>query len=462
MRILFIENRYTTMLWLQAANALAAQGCEISWMVQNHEFAPAAPRVHWLAYPRREDLDEAPLDDELQAIARTDRALNYFGLRPTHYRHYRRLIQQVIDAVAPDVVFGEATQFHELMAIARCKSIGIPYLAPTATRYPVGRLSFLLYDSLESIGGCGFSPPEAETDRLIDDVVHRRVIPSYMEPPHRSWPATLARKREQLRIAASWASGERYITPAPWRRLALDRAQRQARAQWDRLATRRGGMACVPTHGRWVLYPLQLQPESNLDVFGQPWISQPATMERSARALAARNATLVVKPNPKSKYEMTAQLVGTAAANENIVVLPHDYPIGPVFKSAPLVLSVTGTVILESIFQGKPVAVLGSHGMTHLPGVIPLKRPELVADLLAEVNHGTARSASRGEARAVYGELFRTSYGALLWDPIARPDLFRPDLITNLQAAFLDVVKRLPPAGHASNACEGVGPTAVI
>jgi Capsule polysaccharide biosynthesis protein len=452
MRVLFIENRYATMLWQQAANALAAHGCEISWMVQNHSFAPIAPRVHRLAYPRREDLDETPLDEELQAIARTDRALNYFGLRPTHYRYYLRLVDQLIDAVAPDLVFGEATQFHELMVIARCKAFGIPYLVPTATRYPAGRLTFLLHDSFESIGGCSFSPSETETDRLIDDVVHRRVIPSYMEPQHQSWLATLARRREQLRIAASWASGERYITPAPWRRLALDRAQREARARWDRLALHRGGMTRLPAHAHWVLYPLQLQPESNLDVFGQPWISQTSTMEKAARALAARNATLVVKPNPKSKYEMTSKLVDVAAANDNIVVLPHDCPIGPVFQSAPLLLSVTGTVILESIFQAKPVAVLGSHGMASLPGVMPLKQPEQVAGLLAEVDHGTARTASRDEARSVFRELFRTSYDALLWDPIARPDLFRVDLITRLQAAFIDVVKHIPPTRWAAKA----------
>lgn len=451
MNILFIENRQATLLWQQAARALEAQGHTVSWMVQNHGFAPSGKRVYRIPYPQTGDLSDVRLDRELEGIAATDRALIHFGVSSAHYSYYREKICELIDRLAPDVVFGESTQFHELLAIARCKSLDIPYLAPNSTRYPPGRLVFFLYDTLSPVGGCGIRPNAEYVDAMLDDINRRSLKPIYMEPPHRSWRATLLRRRMQLHIAMSWLLGERYITPSPWRRLALDRAHRQARNQWDELAAERGKLVGVEGRSNWVLYPLQLQPESNLDVFGQPWMDQCETMERAAVVLAARGAKLVVKPNPKSKYEMTSRLVNAAKANPNIIVLSHRSSMVEAFRAAPLVLSVTGTVILECIFGGKPVAVLGTHALSELPGVTKLDAPDNVAAVLAQVEQGTALRAIRSEAESVLCELFAVSYDAIRWDPLARPDLFREDVITKLQNAFVDVLRHLPSMKHKAS-----------
>lgn len=444
MEILFIENRQATLLWQQAALALEAQGHTVSWMVQNHGFAPSGKRVYRIPYPQAGDLSDARLDRELDEIAATDRALIHFGVSSAHYFYYREKICELIDRLAPDVVFGESTQFHELLAIARCKSLGIPYLAPNSTRYPPGRLVFFLYDTLSPVGGCGIRPDADYVNAMLADINQRNLKPSYMEPQHHSWSATLLRRRTQLNIALSWLFGERYITPSPLRRLILDRAHRLARKKWDELAAERGELTGVDGMSNWVLYPLQLQPESNLDVFGQPWIDQCETMERAAVALAARGAKLVVKPNPKSKYEMTSRLVNAAKANPNVIVLSHRSSMAEAFRAAPLVLSVTGTVILECIFQGKPVAVLGTHALSELPGVTKLDVPDNVAAVLAQVEQDTALRAIRSEAESVLSELFAVSYDAIRWDPLARPDLFREDVIVKFQKAFIDVLRHLP------------------
>jgi hypothetical protein len=443
MKILFIENRYSTLIWAKAAEALESSGHTVFWLVQNHLFAPDSRRVHTIPYPSERDCPSLPLDAALQAVADTDRALLHFGRQPSHYRFYKKRIEDVLDQISPDVVFGESTQFHELLAIARCKTLGIPYLAPNATRYPAGRLIFFKYDSFETVGGGGQSLDDADARVLLDDIIGRRVIPSYMEVPKANFLAKAKRLKEKLRVIAGWTRGERYVTPAPWVKFRLDRALTQARARWDTLAGQRSGVTGLDTGSRWVLYPLQMQPESNLDVFGQPWINQAKTMARAAQALAVVGATLVVKPNPKSKYEMSDELVECALAHENIIPLPHACPIGPVFKQAPVVLSVTGTVILESIFGSKPVGVLGTHGMTRLPGVTRLNAPEDIANLLVNTLNGSAVRATRSDALHVLKQLHATSYEALLWDPISRPDLMASHHVAQLQNAFVDVVSHL-------------------
>jgi hypothetical protein len=448
MRILFVENRYATLLWQEAAAGLQSAGHDVHWMVQNHLFRPAGAAVSVLPYPRRHAGAPVALTSTQQEIARTDRGMRHFGLVPSHYPHYQAHIDAVLDRVGPEVVFGEATQFHELMTIAGCKARGIPFLAPGATRYPAGRLVFWRDDTFDAVGGSGEALSDAQAQAMLDQIGRRAVRPSYMAPPQQGLAARAMRLREQLRIARGWLEGERFITPSPRRRVVLDRARDAAMQVWDALADARGAAAVSRALGptdAWVLHPLQLQPESNIDMYGQPWNDQTDTVVRVARALAPMGARLVVKPNPKSKYEMSCGLVDAVHAEANILPLPHAFPMADVFPGAPLVSSVTGTVILESIFTAKPVCVLGDHTLARLPGVTRIATPEDVAPTLARALAGEARTATPAEAVDTLRQLQASSYDAMLWDPIAQPHLFQPEAIERLKRAFVDVVRSLGP-----------------
>ncbi|SUX30563.1 capsular polysaccharide export protein, LipB/KpsS family [Chromobacterium vaccinii] len=444
MRILFIENRYSTLLWYEAAAGLLAEGHEVHWLVQNHLFAPASINVHYLQYPSLFfSKAKAELTGAQKAIARTDRALCYFGVTPSHYSHYQNAIEAVLDEIKPEIVFGEATQFYELMVINGCKARGIQYISPNATRYPVGRLVFFRDDTFETVGGSGELLNTAEAEQMLDQIICRSIKPSYMVPPNRGTRVTFMRMWEQLRVAYGWLIGERYATPAPWVRLQLGRLQSLAKGRWEKIAIER-----TPSHAntllgdnkKWVLYPLQLQPESNIDVFGQPWNDQAELVSRMAKALADIGASLVVKPNPKSKYEMNEVLLQVVDENRNIIPLPHSFPMQEIFNNAPLVVSVTGTVILERIFSMKPVAVLGSHAMSQYAGVSHMQCPEQVSDLLQDSLTGDAPCASRSQAIDFLQMLHTTSYDALLWDPIARPDLFDTVRLEQLRKAFCHLI----------------------
>src|SRR5262249_24284276 len=145
-KLLFLENRYATWLWREVAVRLQRDGHEIQWLVQNPVFTPNVGKCHKLPFPRgRRNGASKPHDIPLLA---SDRAVRFFGISNEHYAPSRSAIASVLDAIHPQVIFGEPTQFHELITIAESRRRGINSLVPASTRYPPGRLQFQLYDSL--------------------------------------------------------------------------------------------------------------------------------------------------------------------------------------------------------------------------------------------------------------------------------------------------------------------------
>ncbi len=352
MKLLFIENRYATWVYEAVAERLEAQGHEIHWLVQNPVFAPQWGHVQVMPFPAMSPEATGP-GEEFDWLARTDRGVLHFGATGSHYPHYDAQVRGHLTEIQPDVIFGEATEFHELLVIRHAKALGIPYLSPNITRYPADRLAFLAYDSLTPVGGDGSTLSNADADRMLDGIRHRKVVPSYMRPVV-SMPRNLPliKVMDKARITWGWLRGERYITPSPRRKLALNKAQRDARAKWEQHAAGQmdAWVALKASAKPWVLYALQMQPEGNIDVWGTPWNDQAAIIQRAAKSLAGIGATLVVKPNPKSKYEMNARLNQVVSSTPNVLALPHATPMAEVFQHASLVLAVTGTVLMECLF----------------------------------------------------------------------------------------------------------------
>lgn len=442
MKILFVENRYATWVFAAVARELTLIGHEIHWLVQNPVFAPDFGTVHVLPFPQRWQVTTA--DVSYDWLARTDRGFLHFGGTTDHYPAYDQAIGQVICNLQPDVTFGESTEFHELLAINHCKKIGRPYLVPYVMRYPTDRMAFVAFDTMDPVGGDGTQLSMDEVDAMINGIRERQVVPSYMRP---TAPAPISHRIQRLidkaRITLGWLRGERFITPSPIRKLTLNAARNAAHRKWEAHAQANWHRweSLLAEQRPWVLYAMQMQPESNLDVWGTPWNEQTLLIREAALALKSVGAVLVVKPNPKSKYEMTSALTESIMSLPNVIALPHATPMADVFPYAPLVLSVTGTVLMECIFAGKPVASLGSHSMTKYPGVIHLDQPYAIAQALQDALCGHVPCATQAQVRDLLQSLQSTSYPATIWDPVTQPDFARPEVVASLLRAFLHVIE---------------------
>jgi hypothetical protein len=442
MKIVFVENRYFTWILDAVAKSLLRAGHEIHWIVQNPMFIPTHGEVHLLAFPSTHS-SEALADTALiKRLHESDRGVRWFGGTGFHWAAYRRQIDAIIKKVRPDVTFCETTEFHELLTVDVCKQHGVYLLSPSATRYPVGRLNFFLNDTLDPIGGEGIDLSDQETEEMLIAIVNRTVRPSYMESGRQSALQRWKRKLDdKMRILIGWIKGERFVTPSPWVKILLDRKHAKQYQYWESFAHRSlpdrlCGKPCV-------LFPLQMQPESNIEVWGSPWSDQADIVRRAAKALEKVGAVLIVKPNPKSKYELTAELCKVVAATPNIIAISHTTPMKSIFDQIPLVMTVTGTVLMECVFAGKPVASLGNHAMTRYPGVLQLHAPEEISTNLQAVLRGDISGASRKQAKELLNYLYKTSYPAMIWDPYTRPDLMTNKNVSAIVDSFEEVFKKI-------------------
>jgi hypothetical protein len=424
MNILFIENREKTAFWEQVALNLRQRGHRIAWMVQNPQFAPPAfsdtTDVHRLPFPV-----DAAGPATTQATSEnwvrehhpeliTDRGRSHFGAGTAHYGHYTAAIESVLRLVAPDLVVGESTLFHELIAIDRCRRAGILYVHPCANRYPSGRFSLFAYDTQQPAAGSGEAWPETNVDELAERIGSGHEVPFYMRRSGRA---------QKLRRRLLWAAtrgrvwwgrllGERYNTPSLRRKLALARQVQARLARWATLQR----LPADPA--RTLMYPLQLQPEANIDVWGRPYSDQVALV-REMLAAAPANVQIAVKANPKAKYELADELLALAASEPRLCLLPLGMSMQQAHAQCVGAVTVSGTVAFEAIFgKGRCVSLRHPLIEQEFPAFHAASPTDAVRRLLDEPHSGRG---SLAVGTRLLERLIAQSFPGLVSDPLSHP-----------------------------------------
>jgi hypothetical protein len=419
-RLLFIENREKTYFWAAVARRLAQEGHDIAWLVQNPVFARALPgRRHLIPFPRARDLEgEVDLAD-FPALA-TDRGREHFGAGHAHYAYYARRIEAVIDREAPDVVLGEPTLFHELLALDVCERKSIPFVHPVGERYPAGRFAIYAGATQRPVLESGDRLDEAEALDLASRIASGRTIPTYMARGSR-----LTRARNRLRwgvtrgrvIAGRWR-GERYNTPSPLRKLALNRTARANLARWTEAAS------IPPLPERAILYPLQMQPENTIDVWGRPDFDQIGIIRRILAA-APDDVAVAVKANPKPYYELSDALLDFCRPAPRVHLLPVETTMIEALRLTTGAITVTGTVGYEAVCgRGRCLSIAHPLLDDHFPDFaapsIEVAARRLVAD-------PAAGRGSPEEGARLMQLLTARSFAGMVADPVSVPACMAPD-----------------------------------
>jgi len=204
--ICFIENRGKTVFWQAVAARLRADKHQISWIVQNPVYKPkqakmAGDRVYILPFPKPQTKHSTNNDDDGIPELAGDRGRLYFNAGRDHYGHYQAQITDILDTIKPDILIGEPTLFHELIAIHICKKLGIPYLHPTMNRYPGGRFSVFKGRSQIPAGYSHDTLDPKKERALARSVQQGTTLPDYMRTQ------TFAQKiiATARRIACRWS-----------------------------------------------------------------------------------------------------------------------------------------------------------------------------------------------------------------------------------------------------------------
>lgn len=438
MKILYIENRYQTHFWEEIARRLEGDGHDIHWIVQSHAFRPKIGSVNVIPYPRTADLRNFEANKtHLARVARKDRGINYFLGNSAHYRHYDECILEILRRTRPDVVFGESTEFHELICIEHCRALNIRYLQPTTTRYPAGRFAFYQYDTLQPFAGSRERMSDHAVDEIVDSIVGRSVLPDYMVKTRSpgNLQALSQKVRNRWTLTTEYFAGERFNTPHPVHKVRLQRHLVNNLQRWENLAGQR-----VPRADRFtLLYPLQMQPEANIDVWGNEHRCQATLLRRMLEATDGQTQILV-KGNPKAKYEMSDDLMRLVESSDRLIPLPLATPMAKVFANASLIATVTGTVAIEAALAGKPVVTFADVPWTSNPGCIRLSSPEKVASAIEMVRSQVFPRNSADDNRRFIQWVVATSYPGLTTASFHNPRSADPVNLQRVHAGFSHVL----------------------
>lgn len=406
MKLLFIENRYKTYFYDEICKHLEKEH-EIYWIVQNPKFLPQTGDIYPIPFPSKKTKINKDID--LSYILESDRQQHFFNKKDTSYfYYYHDKINTIIQRLRPDIVFGESTAFHELLAINICRTLDILYLNPSTCRYPVGRFSFYQYDTLTPFGGSNQILGKEEGYSVTDNIINRNVKPDYMKTVSFSKINSVS---DKLKMITSYYSGESYNTPSPWIKFTKERKKRKHIKLWDKLA-----ISSIDKNKFSVLYPLQMQPEANIDVWGRPYRDQLKTIQKLYEQLN-EGEILYVKPNPKSKYELSEKLINFIKNNPGIVALRHDVSMNAIFADIDLFVTVTGTIAIECIFANKPVVTLVKTLNNKAANCIYLKDLKLLQEQILKVRNHDFPSISKEEKLDFLNLLNASSFKGVVSDP---------------------------------------------
>ncbi|TVZ56191.1 capsular polysaccharide biosynthesis protein [Lutibacter sp. Hel_I_33_5] len=430
MTIVFIENRYKTFLYEPIALELKKLGYKIHWLIQNKEFSPKSNEFenHVLPFPEKGSVEKN--DPLIEEIIKIDRQQNHFNKKEKSYFYfYDKKIEQILNEIKPNFIFGEATVFHELLTIKYCQEKQILFLNPSSCRYPVGRFSFYLNDTLIPYLGSNEILEDKEAEKIVNSIIQRSIIPNYMNPLKVNKIGIVYDKYLKVK---SYVRGERYNTPNPIVKFLKEKKRKTKITNWNSKSVTKINEKDKKFK---VLYPLQMQPESSIDVYGKDFIDQTNLIKEIYKSLP-ENCELFIKPNPKSNLELTQELLDFVESENNVIHLHHLSKMEDVLSKVDLVVTVTGTVAIECILSNVPIITLVESINDYCQNCKYISSISEIPKVIKTILNETFPIIDMNKKVNFINELNKTSFKGIVSDPFSDPNCINESNIEDLLIAF--------------------------
>jgi hypothetical protein len=436
MKLLFLENRHKTYFFEPIANQLGKNGHEIHWLVQNKQFLPSGnSQIYIIDYPSNK-INGFNKDEGVEDVIKSDRQLNHFNKQDTSYfYYYNDKIEHYLKELNPDFVFGESTAFHELLTINNCEKQNILYLNPSTCRYPIGRFSFYKYDTLEPYLGSKELISNKDAEDVIDQIINRKTAPDYMKPSPVSKEQII---KDKVKKIYAFTKGEKYNTPSPLEKYKAEKKKDKNIEIWNTTALKN----VEPDNSFKILYPLQMQPEANIDVWGKKYRDQTELIGKIAELLP-NDCMLYVKPNPKSKYELTPELIKLVEAKANIKHLHHSTKMDDVLPNINIVITVTGTIAIECLLSNKPIVTMVKTINNKANNCVFINNLNKdLETIINNVKNNTFNTISNQEKIDFINALNTSSYKGLISDPFSDVNCVSKKNISDILVAFNSILNK--------------------
>lgn len=433
MKVLVVENRMATRVFEYLIQNVK-QDNEIKWVIFNKQFAPnISSGENFFIKHHGRGVSEKTKNQKYKGISRSE---IYFDIK-IDYEFYIEQLKSCLDRYKPDLVIGETTQFYELLLVELCLEQGIPYLNPVSTRYPVGRFEFLLYDTdfPLKISPRITIPVDQYFETMANDIRSSKLKPSYtIQEKISVFEKYSARLSYAKKILLTRLFYEQKITPSLTQKLLLTIETKRRAKLLEQMAY----CTLEQLPRRFVLYPMQVQPEVTTDIWGKNNRNQSVLIKELAATLAPFNIAVCVKPNPIPKYQLTEELVKVINETPNIFFVSKNIPMSELLTLCGSVVVNVGSVIFEALALNKQVFVLYDGRLSEIDGVIKIQKP---AEISKYVDIIGKKNIESGGLVNVLKDIYSNSLPGEIFDPISRPHLLSNSAnSSNLATGFRFVI----------------------
>jgi lipid A disaccharide synthetase len=155
-----------------------------------------------------------------------------------------------------------------------------------------------------------------------------------------------------------------------------------------------------------------------------------------------KNTVLYIKPNPKSKYELTEELITYVDQQENIKIIHHSVKMDTILPIIDLVITVTGTIAIECILSNKPIVTLIktiNNLADNCMYIRDLKKD--LKNIISLVEMREFKILNEQEKINYINILNTTSYRGKVSDPFTDKNSVSKKNIDNLVLAFYTVIE---------------------
>jgi len=434
MKILFIENRSKTHFYERIADELKKEH-SIIFLNYNKVFKANNYQNILLQPLYKKNNIKRIYTKEIKKITDADRGLKFFNVKRNEYIFsYKLVIDNILERIKPDIIFGESTLFYEQLVINWAKRNNTLYLHPTSNRYPPNRLVFYQYDSMKPFGGSEERLSENEYLGILDKIKSGSLKPEYTKLIKQP---IFTKIKYYVRITIGNVLFDKYMTPSIGRKWFLEKRKKKNIETWDNFAfddfLKEQGLF-------YILYPLQMQPEMNIDYWGYPNFDQVKILKKLIQ-LTDDNIRVIIKPNPKSKYEMSQELIKLMKSSYRFIPLAHSVKMSDIFNKVDLVVTNTGTISLECFFSGKPCLVFGKFDNEFLVQ----KDLNDINKIITQIKNRKYEFPCEDDKINFLKYSIKNSYPGTIGDPVSTPDILRDENIELVNRAFSDVLNK-----HAS------------
>jgi hypothetical protein len=440
-KILIIENRLATSVWVQLLAKLTGNE-SVGLVVFNPLFSKFKFNFSKLYYIQKCNYKtkKEPKKNRLN----TSRSYRYFGI-DLNYEFYHEQVKHILDDFRPDIVVGECTHFYEILFVEECIKRNVPYVAPMATRYPRGRFEFLLFDTdypiFNKSKNQNIVDNNHDIEGLVESIKDNSIQPNCINVNRLNSSLSFF---SRLKIKLNYASKmmlttlfyENAITPRVHKKIIKNLQTRVAYWKLEKF-----NLSDIKSGRAFFIYPMQLQPENNIDISGIEFSNQSNLINDLANFLEKYHIDLYVKPNPVLKYQVNKELVEVVNKLSNVYFLVDGISMKVLLDSALAVCSVTGTVLIEAAARDMNVFSFSKTRLSRALGIPILSSVNELANFMSKLHEQKKYSSN---VYKYFEDVYKSSYEGHIYDPLTEHNVANDYINANkISLAFSSIIESL-------------------